>query len=173
MTEENMEALERMRAYGKTLQSGAPHQTPIGNDIIALCGMVGDRANPPMTATGEDLKAAMADLRRAHDEIDELKAHPAHNEADIKALLFIARARFEPDDNPFMVLLRKTARDALDDAGIDWSDQDNAGLSLTLPPMEPFSAAAEATGGRDAKTGTAVTGKDDGIALTKNSKKHK
>jgi len=35
--QENGEALQRMREYGKTLQSGAPHQVPIGNDIIALC----------------------------------------------------------------------------------------------------------------------------------------
>ena len=39
MSEENREAIERVRAYGQMLKGGAPHQIPIGADILRLCDL--------------------------------------------------------------------------------------------------------------------------------------
>lgn len=39
MNEENMEALARVRAHGRALKDGAPHQQPIGADILQLCDL--------------------------------------------------------------------------------------------------------------------------------------
>lgn len=36
MSEENRETIERVRAYGQMLKTGAPHQIPIGEDILAV-----------------------------------------------------------------------------------------------------------------------------------------
>ncbi len=168
--EENMEAIDRMRAHGETLRRGAPHQQSIGDDIVRLCDLAA--ARPPMqsnnslqeitdrgkeigrlTEDNRQLRASVGLLTDANvaleKDLEALKTVKLDNEVRVKALLFIARSRFAPDDNPFMVLLRKTARDALDEAGIDWAETDPA--QLTLPPMEPMSAAATPKGGRKAK----------------------
>lgn len=152
--EEKMEAIDRMRAHGLTLQQGAPHQVLIGNDIILLCDLASTSDKPvssdnsmhEITARGRAIEHLTNECARLITEREEALGKVVGLDTMTHALLFIAQSRFEPDNDPFMVLLRKTARDALDEAGIDWSEVDPA--QLTLPPMEPLSGAAKPTGGR-------------------------
>ncbi len=87
-----------------------------------------ERQNLPIRGRVEELEEGCKVLVKERDEA--LAKVTTHGDF-MGALLFIARARFEPDTDPFMVLLRKTARDALDGAGIVWNDVDNSGFAMT------------------------------------------
>lgn len=89
MSEENREAIERVRAYGQMLKGGAPHQIPIGADILAIVDLAEgkpivvshgtadaaefERMTKNMAAITAELDRLQAALGEAIDERDELK----------------------------------------------------------------------------------------------------
>lgn len=70
MNEENMEALARVRAHGQALKNGAPHQQPIGDDILQLCDLVA--VGQPADPTNADVARLTKERDDAREERDNL-----------------------------------------------------------------------------------------------------
>lgn len=75
MSEENREAIERVRAYGHMLKGGAPHQIPIGADILAIVDLAeGKRAIIIGTADTAEFERLTKQVATITAELDRLQA---------------------------------------------------------------------------------------------------